>query len=226
MWMSILEAYNQPFAIALTLMLGIGLLEGLATVLGAGISGFLDNLLPEMDADFDLDLDVDGPDLSAQGPLVKFLGWLQVGRVPILVLLVVFLLGFGVSGLFVQSVAVTHAQGALPMPLAVVPALVFALFFTRFAGKGLARIIPKDETSAVSANTFVGKVAVVLQATARRGAPAQAKLKDTFGQVHYVMVEPDEDDHVLNPGTDVLLIKKSGAVFRAIENPNPALVDS
>ena len=42
---------NMPFAIALTVMLGIALLEGVAMLLGAGLSGFIDSMMPEFDVD-------------------------------------------------------------------------------------------------------------------------------------------------------------------------------
>ena len=50
---------NMPFAIALTVMLGIAVLEGVAMLLGAGLSRFFDAMLPEFDVDLDVDADLD-----------------------------------------------------------------------------------------------------------------------------------------------------------------------
>jgi hypothetical protein len=210
---------NLPFAVALLVMLGIGLLEGVATVLGAGLSSAIDQLVPEAD----LDLDVEGPDLETPGVVTRFLGWLHVGRVPLLVLLVLFLLVFGLAGLFAQGVIQELTGRMLPAWIAGPAVAVAVLPVVRGAGGLLANVIPRDETSAVSVDSFVGRVATVTLGTARRGEPAQAKLRDRYGQVHYVMVEPDVEGESLAAGTAVLLVSRAGAVFRAIENPNPLL---
>lgn len=226
----LLQPENIAFSVALALMLGIAILEGVMTVLGAGLSGLLDNLLPEsLQADFDLDLDseLDGTALEAASPsaLSKLLGWLCVGRVPILVLLVAFLLSFGLAGVLIQKVTFLVAGGLLPGWLAWIPALGLALPPTRWMGRAVARIIPSDESSAVSVDSFIGRTAVITLGTARAGAPAQARLKDQHGQSHYVMVEPDNSDQELVSGMTVLLVRRVNSTFLAIENTSAALAD-
>src|SRR5690606_21436849 len=49
------SAPNLPFAVALLVMLGIGLLEGIGMLLGGGLSGLVDGALPDLDADLDVD---------------------------------------------------------------------------------------------------------------------------------------------------------------------------
>jgi hypothetical protein len=39
------------------------------------------------------------------------------------------------------------------------------------------------------------------------------------------MIEPDAEGDVFDTGSQVLLVKQSGARFYAIKNPNAALVD-
>src|SRR5687768_5609748 len=74
---------NLPFAVALLVMLMIGAVEAL----GLGASAV------HLDAHADMD---GGGDL---------LGWLGIGRVPLLMLLVVFLALFGLAGLAIQQFA-------------------------------------------------------------------------------------------------------------------------
>jgi hypothetical protein len=81
----------------------------------------------------------------------------------------------------------------------------------------------QEESDAVSRDTFIGKVAVVVRGEARKGFPAEAKLRDLTGATHYVLVEPDEENAVLSAGSEVLLVEQAGAVFRAIINPSRAL---
>ncbi len=179
---------NLPFAVALTLMLLIGIVEAL----GLGASA----------AQFDLDADADGGAL---------LDWLGFGRVPLLMLLVVFLASFGLVGLALQQTA-----GPLPAWLAAAIAAVAALPVTGLGARALARIMPQDETTAVSLETLVGRRGTITVGTARSGSPAQARVRDVHGQSHYVMVEPHDPTRVIAEGETVLLIRRDGHLFTAL----------
>jgi len=254
----ILAPGNFPFAVALGLMLGIALLEGTMTLLGAGLSQAIDSLIPDsfgdvdLDADVDMDIDADvdadldmdsgidhvsgsGADVGhaeldhvapgSASALSRLLGWLCVGKVPVLILLVAFLTVFGLAGLALQTIVHGVTGAMLPGSLASIPALIVAVPSVRVIGTGLSKLIPKDETAAVKADSFVGRVARITLGEATKGQAAEAKLKDAHGQTHYVMVEPDGEEEVFEAGTQVLLIKKNGPRFLAIRNTNPALVD-
>lgn len=224
---------NLPFAVALVLMLLIAILEGVTTILGMGLSGFLDSLMPEMDVDIDLDMDVDmdvdmdadidGPDFHTGTPLTKMLSWLRIGQVPVLVLLVIFLTAFGLFGLGTQSVALRLTGRLMPSIAAAGIALLLALPMVRMFGGILARVMPKDETEAVSEKSFIGLVAVITTGTARHGGAAQGKLQDRHGQTHYIMIEPDDAQEIFVQGTEVILVRQQGAIFKAIKNTSPLL---
>lgn len=234
---------NLPFAVSLGLMLVIAILEGTLTLLGAGFSQVIDSLLPssagdiDIDASPDSDMSPDIADLSGNGAdvgdtqaiggsgLSKLLGWLCIGRVPMLALLVIFLTGFGLAGLFIQWVAQSTFGGFLPATAASIPAFLVAIPMVRVCGTGLARLIPKDESSAVTSSSLIGRIATIVIGTARQGQPAQAKVRDANGQTHYVMVEPDDDLTTFDAGTEVLLVNQSGARFHAILNSHSALTD-
>lgn len=233
---------NLAFTVALALMAGIAVLEGTTTLLGAGLSHLLDSVLPDslsveadfdLDADLDMDADVDldfngAPHLDgigSPGALSQLLGWLCIGKVPLLILLIVFLTGFGLAGLFVQAAVGSAFGGVLPGWIAVFPAGAIAFPLVRVFGGMLGRLIPSIETSAVSSGSFIGRVATITAGEARPGTPAQAKLHDQHGQAHYVMVEPDQTGEVFESGTEVLLVKQSGARFRGIRNTHAALTD-
>ena len=140
-------------------------------------------------------------------------------KVPFLVVFIVLLTCFGISGLILQSVVQSFFGFLLPALLAGPLVFVLALPVTRVSTAGVARIMPRDETEAVSSDSFVGRVAVVTGGTARKGYAAQARLNDEYGQTHYVMVEPDSDTRELPHGSEVLLIEKFGHRFIAIANP-------
>jgi len=223
-----LDPALAPFTIALLVMLMIAALEALGMAFGASPSGILDSALPDLDADADhpgpLDADAPHADGAAgPGPLSQVLSWLCVGRVPLLVLFVAFLTAFGVSGLILQNLINAVTGFYLPAIIMVVPAFLIALPATRALGLGLAKIIPREETEATSHDSFVGRVATVIRGEAKRGLPAEAKLKDLHGQTHYVLVEPDADEDVFGQGTEVLVVQKVGATFRVILNMHPKL---
>lgn len=234
----LLSNQNLPFTVSLTLMLAIAVMEGVSTMIGAGLSDLIDSVLPEMDVDLDVDMDVDADidvdidadvdlnaDLHAPGIFTRLLSWLRVGQVPVLILAVVFLTAFGLIGLFCQSLSIKLLGQMLPASLASVPALIVTFPLVRICGGVLARILPKDETESVSEESFVGRVALITLGTATPGKPAQARLKDQHGQSHYVMVEPDLAEISFEQGSSVLIVSHQGAIYKAIVNPNEALTD-
>jgi hypothetical protein len=213
------------FGIAIVLMLGIAALEGVMVILGGGLSQLFDALLPEtLEVGGNIDADVDA-DIGSEGALSRLLGWLCLGRVPALVLLIIWLCAFGLSGYLFQAAAHAVSGSLIPGAIAWLPALIASLPMVRFCVQLLVKIIPHDYSEVVSIDSLVGQVAVIVTGTASQGQPAQARLKDQFGTTHYVMVEPAEAEHAFPSGTTVLLISRKGPWFSAIVPPTPHLTD-
>jgi hypothetical protein len=210
---------NLPFSVALAIMFALALLEGVGMLLGAGISSLVEGVLP------DLDIDVDAPDVDSPGLISHLLGWLYVGKVPFLVVFIVLLTCFGITGLLLQSLVHGLTNQLLPGWLATIPALVLALPFTRLSAGLVAKVMPRDETEAVSSDSFIGRVATIVTGTARAGYPAQARLNDQHGQTHYIMVEPDQGQPEQKQGEQVLLVRRQGNTFISILNTHSTLVD-
>ena len=213
---------NLPFSVALALMIGIALLEGVTAVFGAALSGLLDTLIPDLEVDMGLS------DVEVQSPhaLSRLLGWLRFGKVPVLILLVIFLTGYGLIGLGIQSITNNTVGFYLPSYVASIPAIVLALPIVRVFGGAIGFIMPKDETDAVSQDSFIGRIANITLGTAKAGSPAEAKLKDKYGNSHYIMVEPDNEKEEFDKTTPVLIVKKSAHIFKVIRNKNQNLVDT
>lgn len=226
-------AENVPFTVALAVMFIIAFFEGITTVFGVALSAMLDALLPDVDVpdagvglDASLESGIDGIEVQSPSPLSRLLSWLRIGKVPALMLLVVFLTAFGLIGLTLQSLT-DDALGFLwPAWIAWIPVALLSLPVVRLGGGVLARIMPRDETEAVSVETLVGRVATITIGVARQGRPAEARVRDLHGTNHYVMVEPAEADAQFPAGSQVLLLQRSGAVFRVIANPSASLVDA
>lgn len=198
-----------PFGVALGLMVALAVIEGVGLFTAMSPSQWLENWAPHIDAP-------DGVDGA--------LGWLHVGKVPMLVLLILLLTGFALGGYSVQLIARGVFGSYLPAWLAALPAVLMGLTTVRGLGALLAYIIPRDESSAVNEEALVGRAGVVTQGTARYGHAAEVKVRDHLGRPHYLRVEPDIEGDEFAEGTAVLVVKKVGAVYRGIHNPHPDLL--
>ena len=110
----IFAPHSLPFAVALTIVIGLFLLELASSILGTTVLGLGgDGPDVDLDTDFDVsadleaDIDIDAPDASGEAPDLStgLLGRLGASRVPFLIWLVSFLAMFGLIGLAIQSVA-------------------------------------------------------------------------------------------------------------------------
>lgn len=225
-----LSSSNTPFVIALTIMMAISIIEIISASLGMGLSEMVDSFLPEFDTDIEIevDADVDINVVGAGGPgdsLVKLLAWFRVGEVPVIMLFIVFLTGFGLSGLILQFLLVSIIKITLPATLAAIPALFISIVVVRVCGGVLGKYLPKDETYAVSQKSFPGMVATLTLGTAETGRPAEAKLKDQHGQTHYILVEPDNDWESFKQGDKTIIVSQKGAVYKVIATTNSAMTD-
>src|SRR5947208_664072 len=119
-------------------MLALGAFELLGVMFGASLSHFLNGAShgPDIDVHHGVEIDGHTGEVSIADHV---LGWLHFGRVPMLVLLVVFLTAFGLIGLGLQSscdALVGHLLPALPASAATLP---FALLTVRAYGGAIAR---------------------------------------------------------------------------------------
>lgn len=195
---------NLVFVCALVLMLLIGAVQAF------GLAGDFDaDLHAHLDADVDGDLDL--------------LGWLGLGRLPLLMLIVVFLGAFSALGLLGQQLAHDLLGEYQSAWLAGPAAFALALPATGLGARLLARVLPRDETSAVELDTLTGRRARIVTGQAARGCPARARVEDRFGQPHYVMVEPNSPVERFAEGETVLLVRREADRFRAISRGDQLL---
>lgn len=219
---------NGPFVVALLVMLGLTVVELVALLTGVGVNDLVDDYVIaqaglEGAGESMSGLDATVPETGVVG---RLLGWLYVGRVPVLMILVVFLSVFALVGLTGQTLLRGGLGHALPGLLAAPLALVVSLPMVRACVAGLARMLPRDETSAVDPATFIGRTAQIVGGVARPGLAAQARLVDQFGTEHYLLVEPDLDAETIPQGTRVLIVRPlGGGRYAAIVNPNTSLID-
>ncbi len=190
-----------PFAIAFVVMLGIGLIEAIGLGLGH------------------LDLHADGADVHD-----GVLDWLGLGgELPILIWLTSLLGCFTLGGVAIQQGATALTGTPLGWGLATGGAVVVGALLNSVAAKGLARVMPGFETTAISTDDLLRLRGTILEGTARRGAPARAKVVDQHGQAHFIMVEPHDHGDAIASGETALIVRREGSLFFALPDRNVLL---
>ena len=137
------------------------------------------------------------------------LGYLNIGRLPFTLFFATACAVFGLTGLAIQQACFAVAGQVLPMAAAGPLALLGSVPGTRWMSRLLGRLMPRTETTALSQHDLVGLTATVTLGEAKRGSPAQARVRDQFGQNHYVMVEPAGAQETLSEGQNVLLTQRA-----------------
>jgi hypothetical protein len=209
---------NLPFTISLITMLAISFLEGISLIIGISFFGIFEMLFPSH-------ADADKRQGSMSESTSKSWALIPRGKVPFIVIVVIFLSSFSLAGFFMQYVAKSLSGQYIRWFYAIWPPFIIAMLCVSFVTVILSKVHLKNIESsyAVRENTFVGKVAIITIGTAKKGQPAEAKLRDQYGKTHYVMVEPDGREDQFERSTQVLLVRKEKSIFKAIENPSKAL---
>ncbi|WP_244580617.1 OB-fold-containig protein, partial [Escherichia coli] len=65
--------------------------------------------------------------------------------------------------------------------------------------------IPRDHSSAITEEEYIGSMALITGHQATSGNPCEGKLTDQFGQIHYLLLEPEEGK-IFTKGDKVLII--------------------
>jgi hypothetical protein len=201
---------NIPFSIALAIVVLMGMFELIAMIAGLSIFSALENWLSlDLDADVDTSVSVTG--------MTGLLGWLCLNRLPLLIWFVLALSSFAIAGYVINFISLQLSAGLLPQLFTVPFALILTCISSHYIGNGIANILPKNETSAVSIDTLVGCVGTITQGRAIKGMPTEALVRDAFEQKHYVLVEPEEAGIAFVTGVNVVLLARKGKVWIAAQ---------
>lgn len=224
----LLDPNFVPFSIALGLLFGLMVLELIIALMGGTLLGLGGDT--DVDLDVDLGLDgglesLDGLDLGdaeldfdlgdlGEAPDVMTVApdgpgdWLGITKAPTMIWVAALLLGFGLTGLILQTVVQNLTGAALPVSMAIAVSGIFGLGFAKRFARTFARLIPKSETTALSERSLGRRRGVVSQGTAARGAPAEVRVMDGHGNTHYLRAEPLRDEAKIPQGTEVLVMRQ------------------
>ncbi|AQS64173.1 Inner membrane protein YqiJ [Rhizobium rhizogenes] len=203
----IVQPGTAPFWIALLTVAGLGIVELVSVLLGVSASGLLDD-----------SFSYHAPGDTEAGLLGSWMSWLNAGGVPLLVLAVILLSVFAVTGFFIQGVASTVLLGPLPLPLAVTGAVAAAIPATRSLSLAVAKVIPRDETNALEQADFLGLTGVVTIGPLDQGKPGTVRVKDRHDNIHFLRAQA-ASGHTIDTGAQVLIVDGADGLFQAIPAP-------
>ena len=193
--------HNLWFSIAIGIVLALFTIEVLGMLFGLSLMSLMDDISP-VELDADADTDVSG------GGFSSLLSWLCLDRLPLMIWLILLLTTFGLSGYVINFTSINWLGLTLTPYIALPAAFFVGLVLTGRLGSFIARLLPKNESSATHEFEFEGLVAQITLGKASPGSPAEAKCLDQFEQAHYLMVEPIESDQHFVQNDKVVLVKK------------------
>lgn len=198
----ILAPQHSYYAIAFVLVLFLFLIEVAGQFAGFSLSQLLDN---------SAEVDVSSDTLEGSAGLFA---WLGFNKVPAVIWLVSVLTLFATLGYVFSFILLSVGGVTMGQNLAAVVVLVVTIYLNAKVCNLIALFLPKEQTSAVSKDSFSGLLAVITVGTAKQGQPAEAVVKDEFNQKHYVLVEPMDEDS-FSQGENVVLVVKENSRWLA-----------
>jgi hypothetical protein len=202
-----IDPSNYPFFSAAFILVTILCLEVVAMLFGASLNGLFDS-------SHDLNLDSNPAESSA---IASTLSWIRYKKVPLLITLVLVLMLFSVIGYSIQLLVYHNFDVLLPYYVSVPISFILTVPLVRISSVFIGKYVLKEESSAISESSFSGKIAVINQGKAQKGFPAEAKLTDSYGQLHYIMVEPDAEGDIYEEGTQIVILEKKDYYFTSIK---------
>lgn len=191
----------RPFAIAAVMIAIVGAIESLSMLIGMSLSEIMGKAI--------------GFDHDSDSSFVNALLWLNVGSVPLLIFILLALGLFSIAGFLIQDVA-RLVLAPLPAAIAALAAAAVALPLLRASTREVARVIPQDESYAVSLSDLIGRVGQVVVGPLDQGLPGRVRVKDVHDNWHMVMARAAPDSPPLQKGARVLLVDCRDRLFIAI----------
>ncbi len=197
----LLDPAFRPFVIGALVVALIALLEVLSAVFGLALSSTLDDFLPDLDLDGDAD--------------AGMLSWLGFGHAPFLVVLIVMLSVFSITGILIQTFALGWLGSTLWPALAVIISLAASLPLAGWLSRKLAWLIPSVETSGIHRDELVGRTGRITLGTATGERTAEVEVVGPKGLRHWIRVRAERGESI-EPGEKVrILERESRSVFVA-----------
>ena len=196
---------NSPYFFALSFLIILFIFEVLGLLIGMSLSHAFDSFI-----DFDVNTDVGG-----------HLSLLGLGKVPFIIWLTFFFGLFSLIGYAANAIS-SSIFGYMPVWVSIVPVVITSFMINGVLCKVFAKILPRFETTAVSTDTFSGRVAKVTIGDATYTKFAMGVVLDEHNMYHNIRIKAMDDGVVLNQNNPVILVEqiKGSAIWQAIPYEN------
>ena len=109
--------------------------------------------------------------------------------------------------------------------LFVVPvSLLLTIIAVHYTGKVIAPWLPRDHSTAITEDDYIGCMALITGHQATSGNPCEGKLTDQFGQIHYLLLEPEEGKFFTKGDKVLIICRLSATRYLAENNPWPQIL--
>ncbi|AMB43732.1 MULTISPECIES: OB-fold-containig protein [Methylobacteriaceae] len=205
-----------PFTLAAAVMAGLVAVEVLSLLVGHSLSELVEGALGH-EAGAPTGTDGVGAAADAHGPFspAALMSWINLGRVPFLILLILGLAVFALAGFALQGLAAA-LLAPLPAPAAILLAGAATLPALRVSTKAIARLIPRDESYVVTADDLIGATAEVTLGPLDQGLPGQVRAVDRHGNIHFLRTRAAPGAPAMEAGARVLIVDRADAVYVAV----------
>lgn len=135
-----------------------------------------------------------------------------------ILIVVFFLINFSFAGYFLQLFFFAYQNTFAPVVYLLLPTLVIALFFTVFMIHCLDQVIrPQFERKQKS---LIGRLATICNGNARPESTAQARVRDEYGQLHYVQVRSEFGEIEMHSQIILIRMRESYYIAKKIVESN------
>lgn len=130
--------------------------------------------------------------------------WLNFGRVPFAILVMLLLVTFGMVGIMLWQIL-----PALPVWSFAFAAAPAAVGVTKIMGGWIAHLLPQDESYAVNRDNLIGRRGVVTLGPLDDGPPGQIRVRDQHGELHNLRAAPADAGMAIEKGVEVVVIARA-----------------
>lgn len=142
---------------------------------------------------------------TSGGGLGHAMAWVGVGRVPLSFVLMILLLAWGFIGFVTNQFLRELLPAQWMIPLVSLPvAAVGSVVLTRYASRGISRVMPTEQTYARKRSALLGEVGEAIYAVDERFG--MAAVRDDRGNLFQVACRVEPGRTPIAKGTKVLLV--------------------
>ncbi|MBO1270546.1 DUF1449 family protein [Shewanella sp. 4t3-1-2LB] len=196
----ILANDNLPYVVAATVVVMLAVVEIMARIAGGSLGVLMDEppALQRPATEF-----TEAPSLAS---------WLGLNRLPVLLWFIFALVSFAIGGFLINLLLWLSADTLLPQEISVWLAFALTAVVCHLLGRQLNWQAGAEEET----DNLCGNIGIMTLGKAIKGNPAEALVHDDQHHIHYVLVEPQEENIAFEAGTRVLLLQREGMIWRAI----------